>query len=154
MEIEYRPATEGDLELLMAWRSHPELYQHFYEQDEELSWDDHLEWWNSRTDRRDWIISIREDSRWRDVGVIALSDLSGTPEVHVWIGEVPLWGNGIATDAVQFAVSWLRKREYSKAFARILDQNGSSQHLFEKVGFERTGPAREGESRYEISLNE
>jgi RimJ/RimL family protein N-acetyltransferase len=153
MKVEYRPATADDLELLMAWRSHPELYRRFYLQDEALEWEEHANWWASREHRRDWIITINTDGRWRDVGNVNLSELdSDAPEVGVFVGEITAWGNGIATDAVEFAVDWLREHEYAAAKARILDDNDGSKRVFESVGFRRTGEARDNESEYRLSL--
>ena len=153
MQMEFRPATADDLELMLAWRSHPKVYRHFYEQDEPLEWKEHLNWWESREHRRDWIITIREGDEWRDVGNLNISDLdSEAPEVGVYIGELTLWGKGTATEALNFAVDWLRRRGYSTARARILDDNGPSKGVFEKVGFQRIGDARENESEYEMHL--
>lgn len=52
MQVEYRPATVDDLELMLAWRSQPQLYENFYEQDEPIEWEGHSKWWDSREDRR------------------------------------------------------------------------------------------------------
>lgn len=149
MDIEFRPATESDLELMMAWRSHPDLYENFYIQDGELDWETHINWWNSRDDRRDWIVVINENERWRDVGNINLSNLdSERPEVGIYVGEISAWGKGVATESVEFVLSWLHREGYQEAKARILEYNEASQRVFEKVGFEHVGPARENEREY------
>jgi len=153
METEYRPATTDDLELMMAWRSHPELYQNFYKQDGPIEWEGHIEWWESRKNRRDWIITIREKDRWRDIGNLNVSSLdTELPEIGVYIGEITFWGKGIATEAVHFGVDWLREQGYQAVRARILDSNEPSQRVFKKVGFHRTGEARENESEYKLEL--
>jgi RimJ/RimL family protein N-acetyltransferase len=153
MELSYRPATRKDLELLLAWRSQPKIYENFYLQEGALEWDEHVDWWNSREHRRDWIIVARADELWRDVGSVNVSKLdTDDPEVGVFVGEISAWGNGIATEAVEFALNWLRKRDFEKASARILEENEGSKAVFEKAGFRRTGPAREGEDEYEIEL--
>ncbi|NUC70869.1 GNAT family N-acetyltransferase [Haloterrigena sp. SYSU A558-1] len=155
MEIEFRPATEDDLELMMAWRSHPDLYENFYIQDKELDWETHIEWWEGRTNRRDWIIVLQENDRWRDVGNVSLSDLdTDCPEVGIYIGEVSSWGKGVATKAVEFALSWLRTQDYSETHARILKHNDASQRVFEKIGFEHAGLARDGEYMYVYTIEE
>jgi len=151
MEVEFRPATEDDLELLMAWRSHPELYKYFYAQEGPLQWQEHINWWSKRNNRRDWVIVVSTDGKWRDVGNINLSKLdTETPEVGVFIGEVTLWGEGIATKAVEFAVDWLRTRDYSGAKARILEENKASKQVFERNGFRRSDIARENEYEYVV----
>lgn len=153
MTTEFRPVTTDDLELLLAWRSHPELYNHFSRQDDPLTWKDHFEWWQSRENRRDWIIVINSDERWRDVGSVYATELdTETPEVGVYVGEITSWGNGIATDGLNFIIDWLGEHNYSKARAKIADANEPSQNLFQKVGFERVGPAGEDEGEYIIDL--
>ena len=138
---------------MMAWRSHPKLYQNFYIQDEPLDWEGHVNWWNSRGNRRDWIIVVNTDGRWRDVGIIALFNLDEWyPEVNTWVGEVTFWGNGVATEAVQFALDWLDSHNFSGATAKIFNKNKASQSVFKKVGFQRVGDARENESEYRIEL--
>ncbi|MFP8953870.1 GNAT family N-acetyltransferase [Natrialbaceae archaeon A-arb3/5] len=154
MEIEFRPAKEGDLELMMAWRSHPQLYENLHSQDGPLEWDDHLDWWESREDRRDWIITVRTGERWRDVGIIALSGLdSDYPSVGVWVGEITLWGEGIATEAVKFSINWLQKRDYSGAVAGIYSWNNSSQQVFEKAGFKQAESLEDNRYNYRIEFD-
>lgn len=154
MEVEYRPAKEGDLELMMAWRSHPKLYQNLYDQDGPLKWEDHLDWWQSRENRRDWIITVKTDKRWRDVGIIALSGLdSEYPSVGVWIGEITLWGEGTATEAVHFLISWLEERDYLGATAEIYSWNTSSQQVFEKIGFEQAENVETDRYKYQIDFD-
>lgn len=153
MDIEYRPATEGDLELLMAWRSHPKLYRSLYGQDGPLTWEDHLSWWRERENRRDYIITVNEGERWRDVGVVTLTGLdTDRPAVGVWVGEVTLWGNGVATEAVEFAVDWLDDHGYPVVTAEIFEENSSSQHVFEKVGFTQVEHIGENRIEYEKNL--
>lgn len=155
MDHAYRPLTAADLELLMAWRSHPVIYQGFYIQDGPLAWAEHREWFRSRPDtRRDWIIQVRDEDRWRDVGSVNLTGLDGdAPEVGVLVGEVTAHGQGIGRHAVGWAVGWLRDREYPGASARILDRNAASRRVFEAVGFERVGDARDGESAYRLTFS-
>lgn len=145
--------TENDLELMMAWRSNPKVYKDFYAQDEPLDWENHVDWWRSRKNRRDWIITINTKTKWRDVGNVNISGLdSEIPEVGVLIGEVTAWGQGIATKAVEFAVDWIRQHKFPKARARIMDHNEKSKRVFEKAGFKRFGAARKNESEYQIEL--
>ncbi|MFB6185248.1 MAG: hypothetical protein ABEI86_00060, partial [Halobacteriaceae archaeon] len=55
--VDLRPATYDDLSLMLAWRSHPELYKWFGEQDGPLIWKNHVEWFLNRPPERiDWII--------------------------------------------------------------------------------------------------
>lgn len=149
MDIEYRPATECDLELLLAWRSHPKLYENFYLQEGPLDWETHKEWWESREHRRDWIIIVNSEKRWRGVGSVNVTNLdTDVPEIGIYVGEITLWGNGVASDAVEFAVNWTRSQGYSAVKARVLEHNEASRQVFENLGFRKVGAARGNEFEY------
>lgn len=153
MKVDFRPVTQDDLELLIAWRSHPEVYAEF-DQDGPLKWESYHERWQSVTDHRDWIILVRESDHWRDVGVVEAYDLdSNTPEVAVYIGEIPLWGNGIGTEAVSFVVEWLSDWDYSGARARINETNIASRRVFEKLGFHSVDQTDDGEHEYRLRFD-
>jgi RimJ/RimL family protein N-acetyltransferase len=143
--IELRPATDEDLELLMAWRSHPDIYQHFYVQDGPLRWEEHLRFWNSRKDRLDWIIHVQGDSRKRKVGSVNVTGLSSeTPEIGVYIGEVTLLRKGIGKQSVRMVIQWLQSLNHSKVMAHISKQNILSQKLFTSLGFVQCGEIHDG----------
>ncbi|WP_338729870.1 GNAT family N-acetyltransferase [Haladaptatus sp. DJG-WS-42] len=124
--LTYRPLQLEDLELLLAWRSNPDIYKHFRNQKSALTWSDHLSWFGSRPiDRHDYIIEYNG----RRVGSVNLTQDS---YVGVFIGEVDLWGEGIATEAV----NWVCQRHSrEKYFAEIHEDNIGSKQLFEKCGF-------------------
>lgn len=132
--------TDEDLELLLAWRSHPLVYRHFEEQDAPLEWDNHHSWWLSREARRDWIIAVHDGEESRDVGSVYATGLNEeAPAVGVYVGEVSAWGQGIASQAVEFALGWLRNQGFSAATARIHSENIGSRRLFRNAGFNLTG---------------
>lgn len=143
--IHLQPATEEDLELLMAWRSHPDVYRYFYMQDGPLKWEEHYRFWNSRHDRVDWIIYLDDGNRKRKVGSVNATNLSNDiPEIGIFIGEVTLMGKGIGTLALSLVVQWLRTRGYSRVRARISKDNTPSQRLFASIGFEEKGEIHDG----------
>lgn len=115
-----------DLELVLAWRSNPEVYEHFRKQDGPLEWNEHLSWYGSRdTDRHDYVIRYQG----RRVGTISLDPDSN---VGVCIGEVSLWGEGIGSEAVE----WLCEQHDREAFFAEIDvENETSRRLFESCGF-------------------
>lgn len=122
-----RPMEEDDLELVLAWRNNPEIYEHFVEQEGIIAWDDHVKWYESRpADRRDYIIRYQD----RRVGVVSLDE---SDFVSIYIGEIPLWGEGIASRML----NWLTKRHHPDRSlqAEIHMNNKRSQELFEKCGF-------------------
>lgn len=153
--IRLRDATQADLTLIMSWRSNPLIYQGFYQQKEPLKWQEHIDWWGSRN--KDWwefIIVLIEGTQVRDVGVLTLGQLDYWEfEIGVMIGEVTLWGKGIAKEAVRLGIE--KGKKYGKNYCRttILDNNERSIRLFKSLGFKRVGDARPGESLYRKELS-
>lgn len=154
MQTEFRPVTGDDIELLLAWRAHPEVYEGLYEQDAPYEWERFRTWWEGLENVREWLVMVRQSGTWRDVGVVRLLELdTAVPEIGVYVGEIPLRGEGVGTEAVEFALGWLREEAYDAASARILATNEASIEFFEAIGFERVGPARENEFEYRIRLD-
>lgn len=123
-----RPIQRDDLELVLAWRNNPTIYEHFVEQDGPLRWEDHVRWFESRPPaRRDYV--TRYDGR--RIGVVGV-DESGF--VTVYIGEPALWGEGIGTKLL----NWLTARHDPERdlHAEIHVDNDRSRRLFERCGFE------------------
>jgi len=141
--IKLRNATEDDLELMMAWRSNPLVYQGFYQQMKPLDWGEHLKWWQSRN--KDWRTLIIEYEG-RSIGVVTLGQLDHwNPEIGYYIGEVSLWGNGLGKQAVGLALDWLRSEGFEYTHTTVLKNNTRSMKLLKGLGFVVMGKAREGE---------
>jgi RimJ/RimL family protein N-acetyltransferase len=154
VKTEFRPVTFDDLELLLAWRAHPEVYEALYEQRGPYEWDRFAQWWESLEHVREWIIMVSESGHWRDVGVIRLLNLeTPLPEIGVYVGELPLRRQGVGTSAVKFALNWLREEGYTGARAQIPVDNEASRNLFERIGFRHVGRARENERVYRIDFD-
>lgn len=145
--IYLREATEQDLELLMAWRSNPVVYEGFYQQNAPLEWEEHLGWWKSRNkDWRTFIIVLVSAYRDRKVGVVTIGQLDHwNPEIGYYIGEVSLWGKGIGKEAVKLGINWLKERGYKACHTTVKIENKRSANLLWKLGFQVLGGAREGE---------
>lgn len=129
-EIWLSPLERDDLELVFAWRSNPEIYQHFRQQDSPLKWEDHISWFESRSnDREDFIIHYNG----RRVGVV---NIDSNDEVGIYLGDVSARGNGVASEAL----NWLcdRFKERSPLFAEIHEENDASKRLFRRCGFRQT----------------
>jgi RimJ/RimL family protein N-acetyltransferase len=136
-------AEETDLELMMAWRSNPLIYQGFYTQTKPLIWEEHLNWFRSRN--QDWrtFIIIYND---RKVGVVTIGQLDHwSPEIGYYIGEVSLWGNGIGKEAIQLALEWIKDYGKNYAHTTVMESNSRSLGLLKSLGFEILGKARKGE---------
>ena len=133
-QVTLRPVEQGDLELMLAWRSLPSISETTQVQgNRALAWEEHWNWWNGRTNRMDWLILYEG----RRVGVVSLKNLSrfATPEISVYIGEQMLWGKGIGKQALREALDWLRDHHILGCRATIRPDNQRSIHLFESLGF-------------------
>lgn len=149
-----RNATEADLPLIMAWRSNPLSYQGFYSQKQPLTWEEHINWWQSRNkDWREFLIVLVDGTHTRDIGVVTIGQLCHwSPEIGYFIGEVSLWGKGYGKEAVKQAMDWLKIYGKEYCHTTIKDDNKRSISLIKSLGFERLGKAREGESWYQVTL--
>jgi len=140
---------------MMAWRSNPEVYKGFYQQEGALFWLEHHNWFCSRN--QDWrTFIVLYDSR--PVGVVNIGQLDNwTCEIGYFIGETTLWGKGIGTEAVRQGIEWIR--EYALTHSHIVAVHTTIKHdnyasisLIEKLGMKCVCDAREGEGRWEMML--
>jgi RimJ/RimL family protein N-acetyltransferase len=132
------PMSEVDLELVMAWRSHPEAYRYFREQQRPLTWQEHWTFWQNRRNREDYIINVQEKNKKRKVGNINLSQLNTPqPEIGIIIGELTLYGKGVASQAVKLGLHRLVDLGHVQARVTINRNNPASQAVFKKFGFKK-----------------
>lgn len=164
MEISLREAQYADLPLMMAWRSNPLVYEGFYQQTEPLKWEEHYNWFSSRN--QDWRTLIIEYGNprsseettliteiQRPVGVVTIGQLDNwSPEVGYYVGEISLWGKGIARASVELAIDSYVRPIWKYCHTTVLDSNERSIRLLKSLGFKYACPARKGESRYEVNL--
>ncbi len=135
-DVRLVPMEATDLELLMAWRSHPLIYQYFEQQSQPLTWNEHYTFWKNRRFREDFIIHAKNDKIWRKVGSINVSKLNTTePEIGILIGELTLQRQGVGSKAVTLIMAWLKKSGFSQARVSVHRENQASQKLFTKHGF-------------------
>lgn len=126
-QVHMSPISREDLELILAWRSHPKIYRHFRNQTEPLTWSEHLSWFESRdSTQKDFLIHYGG----RRVGVVGLNTSS---EITIYIGDFSAQGEGVATAAI----NWLKNRFNNRTplFAEVHAENESSQNLFRTCGF-------------------
>ena len=151
IKIKLRDAKDQDMELVMAWRSNPLIYKDFHIQQGPLSFEEHLDWWKSQKNWRQWIVVYGEGNYTRDVGKVDVRYLeTDCPEVSYFIGELPLWGKGVGTQAVKLALEWLGDNGYKKACAKVLEDNERSKRLLTNLGFKLTNEKEV--LRYEVAL--
>ncbi len=123
--------SRQDLELVLAWRSHPSIYQYFRNQTGPLSWEEHIAWFESREPTQyDFIIHYCE----RRVGVIGLNTDN---EITIYIGDFSARNEGIATAVI----NWLIERFDTRTplIAEVHDDNIASKQLFRRCDFNKRG---------------
>jgi RimJ/RimL family protein N-acetyltransferase len=144
--IYLREVREDELELTMAWRSNPLVYEGFYTQDAPLKWKEHFSWWKSRKNWKNLMVVMVNNHIERRIGVVTLGQLDHwSPEIGYYIGEVSLWKKGYGTEAVKLGLAYLKDNGYKYCHSTVLTQNIPSAHLLWKLGFQAGGGAREGE---------
>ncbi len=150
MDVRLRLLQREEYPLTMAWRSNPDIYKGFYQQERPLTWEEHLEWHNSRN--RDWrnFVIMYED---RPVGIVTISQLDHwEPEIGFYIGETSLWGKGVGKEAVRLGLDYIKEQGKVCCHTTVLDNNERSMRLMKSLGFEVTGKAREGETWVRVRL--
>lgn len=125
-------SSSSNLALVLSWRNNPIIYKHFLIQSEIIKWEQHYEYWMSRSNRRDFFI-IYEN---RPIGHIAIDNKVYINEISIMIGEVGLWGNGIASHVLEEFISKCSEEGIRVFTARISKENFSSVKLFLRNGFE------------------
>lgn len=157
LNVKLREAVKSDAVLVLAWRNNPLIWQGSYTQSKEnrpLTWQEHWAWWQDKKNRKIFIINvINGGNTKRDVGYLSINKLDqDTPEFGISIGEVSLWGQGVAKEALRLGINWLKERGYRKMSASILKNNKRSLRLFASLGFKNAGELREDEREVELWL--
>lgn len=156
VKISLRDMTIKDLELILAWRNHPESLKGSYlARDRKfLTWEEHFEYWFNRP--KTWkvfIIQLNNGVLTRDVGVLQFGATElWRPEVGIYTGEIGLWGQGVAKEAIKLGLEWLKLQGKHRLSATVLMDNERSIRLFESLGFKRIGEARPGEWAYDLNF--
>ncbi len=136
------PMQPQDYELIMAWRSDPEIYQGFFTQSKPLTWEEHIAWLGSR--RNWWELIIWYNGR--RVGIVTVGQLDHwNPEIGYFVGEKSLWGKGIGKQAVSEVLEHLKGIGKTHCHTTVLKDNERSLRLLKSLGFTESMEAREGE---------
>jgi RimJ/RimL family protein N-acetyltransferase len=157
VKVKLREAKRSDIELILAWRNNPLVWQGSYTQAKEnrpLTWQEHWKWWQNNTARKIFIIKlVNGENTQRDVGYLSISNLNKTPEFSISIGEVSLWGQGVGKEALKLGIKWLKEHGYKKVSASILKNNERSLKLFTSLGFKIMGELRKDEWVVKLCLS-
>ena len=141
--LSLKEARQEDYELMMAWRSDPDIYQGFYQQTKPLEWNEHTNWIHSRNqDWRTFIIWLDG----RRIGVVTIGQLDHwSPEIGYYIGEKSLWGQGYGCKAVELGTEAIKRHGRTFCHTTVKTDNKVSLKLLKKLDFECMGEARPGE---------
>ena len=141
MQITIRPIEEKDAYASVKWRNIPEIWaQTGSAPDREITIEDELQWIRKvivdKSCRR---FAILADGVY--VGNIYLTDVKdGSAEYHIFIGERDYWGKGIARKAseqiIEFGKTSLKLKTIELA---VREDNATAFHLYESLGFKKTG---------------
>ena len=145
--IFYEPFGTGDINLCYAWCQNKEVIRYLPSLPSPLSWEHHARWAQKALSQENRVdLMIRATMEWtyypvipviRTAGRVHAVDLtSRSPEVGVLIGDMEMWGRGIATLAISKIVSWLNEHgPWDRCHALIHPDNGASMKAFAKNGF-------------------
>lgn len=135
-KVSITTALKSDIELILAWRSNPAIYKYFRQQRKPLTWEEHIAFWKSRKNRKDFMIVVKDKVTSRKIGTLNISRLeTDVPEIGILIGEINAQGKGIGSAAVQLGLKWLKNHGYKKAQANINKANVASTKLFTSMDF-------------------
>lgn len=124
-----------DLELILSWRSNPDIYINFLKQKGPLKWEEHNNYWDNRQGMIDYIIIYNN----RRVGLISIDNPNNEwPQISIMIGETSLWGLGLSKISLGLFLRELSIVGVSKLEALINKSNVASVNLFKSVGFKQT----------------
>lgn len=153
--ITIRLATEDDWDFTQLLRN--SSYEGSYQQIEPIPWGVHEKWNANRpTTWRNLIVehTDKETLRRRRVGIITVGQLEHwQPEIGYIVNPTDQ-GHGFATEAVRLTIQWLRDSGYDHCHTSIKDDNLASIAVIKKNGFTHAGPAREGESWYQLRIHQ
>ncbi len=137
--LNFRPVQVQDLELLLAWRSNPDIYDHFKNQETALAWSDHVSWFATRDEsRHDYIIEYKG----RRVGSVYIDEQK---HIGVYIGETSLQERGIGSQAIE----WITNQFDNPLWAEIKRENKASEKAFKKCGFKQVAE-QNGWTKYKL----
>jgi RimJ/RimL family protein N-acetyltransferase len=146
MTTTYLRALEStDLDLVHKWHNDMELYEalggtfHFASKDAESEW--LLKKSKFTADQINLAICLKKNSR--HIGNIYLRDInwiSGTAELHIFIGEKNLRGKGHGTDAINLLLQYaFMELGLRKIYLHVLEDNSVAISTYKKCGFVQEG---------------
>lgn len=133
----FRGINETDAELIVDWRSKPDVYMYF-KSPHQITLEEHLKWYNtnylSNNNRFDWMCIEKESEK--RVGVFGLYRDKESAEVNYLLAP-EAQHKGYATEAIRSLIEYAFVKWNSKrVFAEIHKENKPSIELVKKMGLE------------------
>lgn len=137
-----RRMVEQDLDLVLAWRNHPEVRRHMLTQ-HEITIAEHRAWFE-RSSRSKAHAPLVIEENGRPVGCVIFTDAlphsTSDWSFYVAPGNPPGTGTRMCSAALDFAFNELHVH---KVAGRVLDFNGASIRVHRRLGFTHEGTLRE-----------
>jgi UDP-2,4-diacetamido-2,4,6-trideoxy-beta-L-altropyranose hydrolase len=139
--VELRVATMADARTSYVWRN-DERTRRYSRSAEELSLDNHLNWWTATLGNPDSYLLIAQIGL-VPVGVLRLDSNAANAEVSIYI-DPALAGVGLGTHILEAGVRWAGHRQppLRALIAEIDAQNVASAAAFAAIGFTRQSERR------------
>lgn len=140
--LKIRKMHETDLEMVLAWRNHPEVRRYMLTQ-HEIAFDEHLAWYKKTSKEESQVLLVIEESR-EPIGCVIFSGAqhgkTATWSFYAAPNRKAGTGNSVCSAALDFAFN---KIGVHKVAGQVLDFNVASIRIHERLGFVREGLLRE-----------
>lgn len=152
-----RYIEEFDLRKVWEWRNHPQIRQCMFNQ-EVIPWENHIKWYQSLSERKDFCCLIYENNEGIPQGVVSFSKIDPKSKNAEWgfyaAPDAPKGtGTLLGKEALHYAFSCLGLH---KVNSEVLDTNENSKYFHQKLGFIHEGVRKEnhfdGKHFYDIHL--
>ena len=135
----YREINEQDADLIVKWRSNPEVFR-FFRNPIPITHENHKRWYENSylndMSRYDYIMS-EKDSNLR-IGCVGASNINNSDksfEIFYFIGELGFQGRGLACEAVAALVEKMYYKGNEITYAEIHRENIASIKIIQKLHF-------------------
>lgn len=133
-----REMTTDDAEFIVKWRNDPAIQKWMFNQDK-LTKEGHLSWFEKRENRIDYIICEAESSK--PIGTVNYINIEeNRAEAGKMLGDKNYWGGGYAKEAF---ILWLNigfnDLGFDHIYVKTMSHNKPNIGLNRKLGFEEKG---------------
>ena len=145
--VTLRPMDESAVPLVARWFSDPEFTrQQWGAYHGPMSLEGARDWWSRFTPPGGGAFALQHDGR--TVGFAnfrRLNERHGNADVGIGIGEQPLWGKGLGTEALRLLLGYLLDgRGLHRVRLHVTAANDRAIASYKKCGFELEGIERDG----------